>query len=175
MDGFSGWNSPGTTILLAFLLLAALAFVALGSMAGRQPLARPKKIPSLSNLVIDANAPPGKAREVRPNPLRKKSRRERREALRRGGNPVAVRLTDSHRDTVTLEGLVQDRSRGGLLVAAPKPAAVGSLCWVRAVHAPEEGEWVPIQIRHCRQQDDRWLWGCKFTCELPWSVLLLFG
>jgi hypothetical protein len=32
-----------------------------------------------------------------------------------------------------------------------------------------------VEVRHCRHKGDRWLAGCKFGQELPWSVLLLFG
>jgi hypothetical protein len=71
--------------------------------------------------------------------------------------------------------LVLDRSRGGLLLGVSHARRAGDLFWVRAVNAPAEMDWVPMQVRHCRERDGRWLWGCKFMRELPWCELLLFG
>ena len=63
----------------------------------------------------------------------------------------------------------------GVLISAPQAASLETIWSVRTTNAPEDLPWIHIRVRHCQQKDDRWLWGCAFTEELPWSVLLLFG
>jgi hypothetical protein len=99
---------------------------------------------------------------------------ERRRAPRREGNPIAVLLSTDPAATAPVNGLVLNRSLGGLLVSALQPFEKGALLSVRPLQAPDELEWVQIEVRHCRALEHRWLVGCKFTKKLPWDVMLLF-
>jgi hypothetical protein len=177
-DGLQNWSFPGTLVLLALILIVVL--IAFGNAGSQQQAVPRPRLPSLSALPVDswslANKPSLDA--VTPtfhDPRTRRSGRNLRRALRREGNPVPVVVSDMSPSATPCEGLVLDRSRGGLLLSVPRATAAGTLLTIRAAHAPDDLAWIPIQVRHCRPQEDRWLLGCKFMCELPWSVLLLFG
>src|SRR5262249_19266079 len=163
-DGFTEWNYPGTLVLL-FILLALLG-VALGSGALSQPFTRRNKVPSLSNFSTNdpGNTAPAK-RKRKVVLFQETSQRELRDSMRREGDLVEVLITRGKADAEPMMALVLNRSRGGLLISAPEAAEVGCPLYVRAVDAPAELDWVPIQIRYCRERDGRWLWGCKFMRE----------
>jgi hypothetical protein len=72
-------------------------------------------------------------------------------------------------------GLVINRSKGGLCVSVSQPVAVGTTLQLRACQAPDDTPWIPVLVRHCGANKDRWQLGCQFVEELPWSILLLFG
>ncbi len=119
-----------------------------------------------------ANHPPPVSQE-RSQRLRKPT--DRRRALRRQGKPVRVLVSDPAGGEEPLVCWVVNRSRGGLGLVAPRPLAVGSLFGVRAAHAPDDVEPSQVQVRNCRRKGRRWLVGCRFTEDLPWRILLLFG
>jgi hypothetical protein len=73
------------------------------------------------------------------------------------------------------EGLVVNRSRGGLCLVVHGPVEKGSLLRVRAAHVPDDMPWVPVHVRRCQAKGDSWRLGCQFVEKLPWSVVLLFG
>lgn len=102
-------------------------------------------------------------------------RRERRQALRRGGDPFPVLLRTNPTDEMPYPADVLDRSRTGLCIVVDREYPVTSVIQVRSSMYEEDAVWVPILIRHCRARGDKWVLGCQFTCEQPWSVLLLFG
>jgi PilZ domain-containing protein len=179
-DGLQNWNFPGTFVLLA--LLAAVAIIALANAASQKNLLQKVRVPQLSALPTDAeavaNGMAAASRAAKPtfhDPRTRKSGRDKRKWLRRDGSSVPILVTDVATAGPPLEGLVLDRSRGGLLIVLPQAARVGSLLNIRAAHAPDDLARIPIQVRHCRPKGDGWLVGCKFLSELPWGVLLLFG
>jgi hypothetical protein len=105
-------------------------------------------------------------------PLTKK---ERRASMRRQGNPVKVAVSNPASPDQPLEGLVLNRSKGGLQLSLNQAVPVGTILGVRASEATDELPWVQIRVRRCRQHNQDWILGCQFVETLPWSVLLLFG
>jgi hypothetical protein len=164
-------NGPGALVVI--LLIAAVLCIVLGHLAA-PVLGRRKNIASQSVLLQTA-APEAVQVHHHRNHLFLPKGADKRIAVRRGGEPVPVWVAESSDPKRALDGTVVDRSRGGLLLAVDEGAEVGSLRYVRAYHAPEELGWVPLEVRHCRKQNERWLLGCKFTQELPWNIILMFG
>jgi hypothetical protein len=103
------------------------------------------------------------------------SARERRRSLRRKGKPVKVLLSDPATGEPPLVAWIVDRSRGGVALVFPRRLSPGAVLNIMPCDAPEGLEPVRIEVRSCRRKGHRWLAGCKFTSELPWGVLLLFG
>jgi hypothetical protein len=100
---------------------------------------------------------------------------DRRQALRRGGNPVAVLLTDEDAEAEPIRAYVLDRSTGGLCLAVPEAIDAGTILSVRATNAPPTTPWVQLEVRNCRAVGNEFELGCKFVKTPPWSILLLFG
>jgi hypothetical protein len=86
-----------------------------------------------------------------------------------------VLISDALNPGKPLQGLVLDRSRGGLYLSVPHRIDVGSLLTVRTSDFPNDVASVRLLVRHCIQKGNEWRIGCQFVEELPWSVLLLFG
>jgi hypothetical protein len=179
-DGFDDWNYAGTVVVL--VVIGALLVIGLGSATTSAHRARPKPVPSLSNLLVGADGPnglsapktafprPGLSERPRPH-----GQHERRVWIRREGNPMDIEVADLGLTKLPMPGTVLNRSRGGLLVAVGQPTPKGTILNVRPPNAPDEQMWVQVEVRHCKQKKDKWHLGCKFTKTLPWSVLLLFG
>ncbi len=100
---------------------------------------------------------------------------DRRQALRRGGNPVPVFITDAEAEAKPVRAYVLDRSTGGLCLSVPEAIEPGTVLSVRAVNAPPATPWVKIEVRNCRPVGNEFELGCKFLITPPWSILLLFG
>ena len=159
----------GSGALLVFLMLAGLTFLVAqlvlgsshgGSSAKRRKLVSPDSIATMQ-------------RPERPSPA---SNRERRASLRRSGNPVKVLVSQVGPDgEQRFKALAVNRSRGGLCLSVGRPVETGQVLQVRAAHAPDDLPWVELRVRSCQTNGERWLLGCQFVAELPWSVLLLFG
>jgi hypothetical protein len=102
-------------------------------------------------------------------------RAERRLALRRGSDPFPVQLNDASATGTPYRAHILDRSRSGLCIAVSNPVPAETILTVRSEVYPDTAVWVQIRVRHCRQKDNRWLLGCSFVSDQPWSVLLTFG
>jgi hypothetical protein len=100
---------------------------------------------------------------------------ERRSALRRRGNPVAILISNAEAETPPDRGWVIDRSVGGLCLSVAQPFEPESIVSVRTANAPETCPWIQLHVRSCRQIGKEWELGCQFVRTPPWSVLLLFG
>ena len=151
----------------AALLLALLLWVA-----------RPRHVRSLREKVGDTA---GGARDhdidLVLNWLPPEAGNDRRRSPRRGGAPISIRVAGlpNGDPREADEGLVLDRSTGGLCFAAHRPFHEGIGVYVRAASAPVGTPWVGVVVRHCRDHGDHFLIGCSFTGTPPWNVLLLFG
>src|SRR5262249_26555602 len=99
----------------------------------------------------------------------------RRSALRRGGNPVAILISDAETRAKPSPGFVIDRSTGGLCLSVPEPVVEGTILSVRTSNAPETIPWVQLEVKNCRLVGREYELGCQFVRTPPWSVLLLFG
>lgn len=100
---------------------------------------------------------------------------ERRQALRRVGNPVSVLVTNFEQTRPRFTGWVADRSTGGLCLSVPERVEPRTVLSVRTSNAPESVPWTQVEVRNCRQVEGGWELGCQFVRTPPWSVLLLFG
>ena len=166
---FSSW----TTLLIAFglgLLAAAGVYI-----AGRY-LFSPREAPleEVENFNLEARREPAEEEEV--DIFMASGVNDRRRALRRGGNPVAVLITDAACKAEAQYGYVLDRSTGGLCLSVKGQIPEGSVVSVRTTNAPATVPWVQIEVRNCRKMNSgEYELGCKFVRTPPWSVLLLFG
>lgn len=100
---------------------------------------------------------------------------DRRRALRRGGNPVAILVTDANTKGSPSPGYVLDRSTGGLCLSVSEEIPAGAVLSVRTANAPQTVPWIQVEVRNCRPVGNEYELGCKFIRTPPWSVLLLFG
>jgi hypothetical protein len=101
--------------------------------------------------------------------------RDKRKFLRRGGNDVPISVSDVLVQAEPTQGLVLNRSRGGLYLSVPQRVEVDRILAVRTPTFPPDLASVQLRVRHCKQKDDAWYLGCQFVEELPWNVLLMFG
>jgi hypothetical protein len=101
--------------------------------------------------------------------------REKRKHPRREGAPMPVLLEGEGIEEVPIACSVVDRSRGGLGIVLDRRLEPGTLVTVRPVDAPEDVATVRVKVCTCRRRGRGWYVGCRFTEELPWSVVLLFG
>jgi hypothetical protein len=109
------------------------------------------------------------------DPFTQGASRERRVALRRGGNPVAILISDAEAHAEPHPGWVVDRSTGGLCLSVPDAVAEGTVLSVRTTNAPTTVPWVQIEVKNCRLVGKEYELGCRFVRTPPWSVMLLFG
>jgi len=109
------------------------------------------------------------------DPFVQASPRDRRSALRRGGNPVAILISDAEARAKPSSGWVIDRSTGGLCLSVSEPVVEGTILSVRTSNAPETIPWVQLEVKNCRAVGGEYELGCQFVRTPPWSVLLLFG
>jgi hypothetical protein len=101
--------------------------------------------------------------------------KDKRRSLRRDSNPIAIFVSDALIPGDPVEGLVLNRSRGGLCLSVPQKADVGQLLAVRTADFPQALASVQLRVRHCKQTGEAWRLGCQFVDDLPWSTVLLFG
>jgi hypothetical protein len=121
-------------------------------------------------------ATPGPAQPpANADPFVQGSNSERRSALRRVGNLVAISVTDADGQSSPVDGWVADRSVGGLCLRLDAPVGVGTLLKVRPRDASSVIPWTQVEVKSCRQEGSGWEIGCQFLRTPPWSVLLLFG
>jgi len=100
---------------------------------------------------------------------------DRRNSLRREGQPVRIHLASPTIRGGQGEGYVLDRSTGGLRVAVQIPIPAGTMLQVKAANAPDTVPWVTIVVRSCCNGGQHFELGCEFDRTPPWNVLLLFG
>jgi len=119
----------------------------------------------------------GRGQGAPPDPFTFGTAGERREAARRGGNQVAVLITDPLGTGQPFPGVVVNRSGGGLCLAIEGSTvlAVGATLLVRPALAPVTVPRVEVIVINRRSAGARWLLGCQFVRMPPYSVLVLFG
>src|SRR5260370_755777 len=173
---FDGWNLPGVVLVLATFALLAYLHLSLESTARQS---RVRKRPSLPDLRIDEVVPEKKSARAGLFPAASPEEQEpgaptptkrRRSSLRRDGNPVGVVVSAALAAASQLDGLVTNRSRGGVLLSLAQPFAVGTYLNIRAAHAPDDAECIRTEVSPCKQRDERWLLGFTFKDELPSGV-----
>jgi hypothetical protein len=157
---YQGWIAPAIGVASAGVALAmGCALLGRRRMKGppqpRQPISR--AISADHDPFVDGSAS------------------ERRIALRRGGNPVPILVTDAEVQAAPYRAWVLDRSTGGLCLAGPHEVPLGTILSIRANNAPDTIPWVKLEVRSCRQVDGNWELGCQFIKTPNWATMLLFG
>jgi hypothetical protein len=152
------------------LLAAALVYVAGRYLFG----AREAPLEDADSFNLEARRETAEEEEV--DVFMQGATNDRRRALRRGGNPVAVLITDVDCKSEAAFGFVLDRSTGGLCLSVKDEIPEGTVVSVRTTNAPPTVPWVQVEVRNCRKiNSEEYELGCKFVRTPPWSVLLLFG
>jgi hypothetical protein len=147
---------------------------------------------------VSPSPAPAKAGHPAAEPLPPTSPKERRQALRRGGDPVDVFLRnrqvlavdhgvqDAEGNWVEvalpsgqvlaepIRGWVKNRSPGGLAVSVSQSVAEGTVLDVRITLAPDTVPWVPVEVKGCHAHAGRWLLHCQYIGTPPADVLALF-
>ncbi len=100
---------------------------------------------------------------------------DRRNSLRREGQPVLVHIASPAFHGATRDGWILDRSTGGLRIQIESQVAPGTALQVIAENAPDTTPWVTAIVRSCKPVDRQFELGCEFETTPPWNVLLLFG
>jgi serine/threonine protein kinase len=100
---------------------------------------------------------------------------ERRTSPRRGGNVVAVLVTDGLAPEEPLRGWIVDRSAGGLGLLLCEALEIGTVVRVRPDRPDVPSRWVSVRVVHCRPERVRWRIGCQFVQPPGWDVLTSFG
>ncbi|MGL6075315.1 MAG: PilZ domain-containing protein [Fimbriiglobus sp.] len=100
---------------------------------------------------------------------------DRRNSVRREGQPVKILVTSPTLRSGQDEGYVLDRSTGGLRIAMKVRIPEGTTVQVRAANAPETVPWVNIVVRSAKPAGQHHEHGCEFEKTPPWNILLLFG
>lgn len=100
---------------------------------------------------------------------------DRRNSLRREGQPVLVRIASPAFHGGIRDGWILDRSTGGLRIQLQSQVAPGTAIQVIADNAPDTIPWVTAIVRSCKPVDKHFEIGCEFETTPPWNVLLLFG
>ena len=98
---------------------------------------------------------------------------ERRQSPRRGGSPVEVLVGDVD-GSAPVQGWVIDRSLEGLCLSMPQSVSPGEVLTVHRSTMSEHIAWVPLLVKHCRQQGNSWILGGQFSQSSP-SSLPQFG
>jgi hypothetical protein len=100
---------------------------------------------------------------------------DKRGTLRRRGHAVPVLISDTDGSAKPVTGQVLDRSAAGLRLVVEQGMEAGTILGVRPAEFTTLVPWIAVEVTNCRQVDNGWEMGCKFTQPQPLSVLLLFG
>ena len=102
---------------------------------------------------------------------------ERRSGPRRGGPATAVRVARSQTTcrAAAAEGLVLDRSGGGVCVAVEHPWLEGEEAYLKVEAAEPDSPWVAVAVRNCRDCGGHFLLGCEFAEGVTLTGRLQFG
>jgi hypothetical protein len=96
---------------------------------------------------------------------------EKRKSKRRRGAIVPVLIKDSEEKLPPIDGLVTDRSLGGLSVLVKAPMPAGTFLTLRNAKSAETMPWVKVEVKTCTQDGIDWRLGCEFL-QTPPSVVL---
>ena len=109
------------------------------------------------------------------DPFTQGSASEQRKSFRRQGNPTGVFIALPEKKDKPAQGLVLDRSMGGICLHVSDEYKAGAQLAVLPVNAPTMTPWVDIEVRTCRELQDGYELGCQFVKTPNWSILLMFG
>ena len=104
---------------------------------------------------------------------RKTDKKNQRNFLRRGGNPLDVLISDEEAQAEPINALVIDRSMTGLGLAVSRSYEPGTVLSVR--RTDNSTPWVRLEVKNCRLVAGTYEVGCLFVSIPPSSVLMMFG
>jgi hypothetical protein len=163
------WSEWSPYLGPAVGVLAAGVVLFIGWIATRRRGSRARNFSAPPPLNLKAGSNPAG------DPFVQGANQERRGALRRGGNPVAILISDAEARADPTNGYVVDRSTGGLCLSVSNAIPEGTVLSVRTTNAPNTVPWVQIEVKNCRPVGSEYELGCRFVRTPPWSVMLLFG
>lgn len=102
-------------------------------------------------------------------------RKDNRRAPRRAGRICEVLVTLPGETDNAQQGLVLNRSVGGLGVLVGNEFAPGTVLGVLPAEAPVTTPWVEVEVKSCRKNGEDWELGVQFLKVPPYATLLLFG
>lgn len=114
-----------------------------------------------------------RAKEI--DPFVQSTARERRSGVRRCGSPVGVRVAEAWEREGREEGVICDRSTGGLGLELEREVPVETVLKIRSTSAPVTTPWVEVEVRSCCRQNGKFRIGCQFKRTPSWDVMLSFG
>jgi DNA repair exonuclease SbcCD ATPase subunit len=122
------------------------------------------------------DAPSTTARKEEPAPTPQPPTEERRQSLRRKGNPVPLLIDPGWGTQERINGWVVDRCTAGLGFIVDHELTVGKEMKVRPAKAVEDS-WISVVIKHCRATKTGWAAGCEFVDKekVPYLVRQQFG
>ena len=100
---------------------------------------------------------------------------EQRIAFRRKGNAIDVVMNHPAVGGRHIEGVVIDRSVGGLCLLVDRALPVETNMTIRPLNASQIVPWTEVTVKSCRESDVGYEVGCQFVKIPPWPVLMLFG
>lgn len=168
-DDLMRWIGPAVG-LGAALVVFLIGMVVVGMR--RRAVRALKPLPPPPSVGKEKTAAPGPSAD---DIFSHGSKNERRNALRRAGNPIAVFISDAEGRSKPTNGFILDRSTGGLCLSVPQQMMTGTVLSVRTTNAPESIPWVQVEVKSCRPNGGEFELGCQFVKTPPWSVMLLFG
>jgi hypothetical protein len=121
-----------------------------------------------------ASPPPPPADEVPLKDFLGGVTQDRRAVPRRKGNTVDVQLSDGS-ERPPINGVVIDRSQGGIRVMVDEPIAEGTVMKIRPTTGGVTTPWTDVTIRSCRRDGIQYELGCRFDQQPNWNQLLQFG
>jgi hypothetical protein len=166
-------NSPGVMVLVLFLV--AIGLIGVGHLL--VPITVRRRAGELLSVFGGVGHAVDSSTKHRTSSIAPRGA-DKRTHNRRHGEPVPIWISENPDGSPKQDVTVLDRSRGGLLITVDpvdQRCDVGAIRYIRPHHAPVDMEWIRVEIRHCRQTKTGWLLGCKFSKELPWGVVLMFG
>lgn len=89
--------------------------------------------------------------------------RDRRAGERRARQSTRVKVGAGIEPEHVVESWIGDQSPDGLRLRLPKKLGeVGALLSIRPDDADDATPWIPVQIRHIREEAGMWMVGCQF-------------
>lgn len=143
-------------------IAGATLFLGLRVFAPRRPESEPEQpVPLPPQLVTELQPPTAGD--------------DKRQAERRLGGNVALKVADAEGKPKKYQGWVVDRSEGGLAISVQESLAAGTILRVRPVMTGELVPWIPVEVRNCRVRGGCWEVGCRFVEPPNANVLVFFG
>ena len=78
-------------------------------------------------------------------------------------HPTRALLSENADHAHAVEGVLLNRSLGGLGLSVDRQLQMGKILYVCMPDATEQADWLRVEVRYCRLERGRWTLGCKFV------------